>query len=175
MIVNRLGDAPKLGKERLFDQIISRIKHNEKEVLFIIDEGHLMSLQSFIDLRLLISHCIDTNLRIKVLLCGQESLIDKLKRYELKDLVSRVNVQYYLKALRKSQTIAYIDHRLKFAGVSEKLFDTEAKNLIHDYSGGNPRQINNISVACLINGASKKCQKIGEIIVNEAMTEFRLA
>ncbi|KPA14562.1 ATPase AAA, partial [Candidatus Magnetomorum sp. HK-1] len=83
MVVNRLGDVPKLGKERIFDQIITRIKQNETEVLFIIDEAHLMSTQSFIDLRLLISHCIDTNLRIKVLLCGQESLSDKLKRYEL--------------------------------------------------------------------------------------------
>jgi type II secretory pathway predicted ATPase ExeA len=51
-------------------------------------------------------------------------------------LVNRINVQYYLKPLRKSQTIAYIDHRLKSAGVSEKIFDAEAKNLIHDYSGG---------------------------------------
>jgi general secretion pathway protein A len=174
MIVNRLGDIPKLGKERNFDQIIARIKQNELEVLFIIDESHLMSLQSFIDLRLLISHCTDTNLRIKVLLCGQESLSDKLKRYELRDLVNRINVKYYLKTLSKSQTIAYIDHRLKSVGISERIFDTEAKNLIHDYSGGNPRQINNISVACLINAASKKIQKIGEIIVNEAMAEFRL-
>jgi len=174
MVVNRLGDVPKLGKERIFDQIITRIKQNESELLFIIDEAHLMSSQSFIDMRLLISHCVDTNLKIKVVLCGQESLSDKLKIYELRDLVNRINVQYYLKPLSKSQTIAYIDHRLKSVGVSDRIFDIEAKNLIHDYSGGNPRQINNISVVCLINAASKKCQKIGEIIVNEAMAEFRL-
>jgi len=54
------------------------------------------------------------------------------------------------------------------------LFEPEAKSIIHDYSGGVPRQINNIATACLINAASKNLQTVNELLVNEAMTEFKL-
>jgi len=83
-------------------------------------------------------------------------------------------VRYRLLPLTKIQTLSYIDHRLRLSGVSEKLIDTEAKELIHDYSGGIPRQINTIATACLINAASKNGQKITEHLVNETMLEFQL-
>ncbi len=50
----------------------------------------------------------------------------------------------------------------------------EAKELIHDYSGGVPRQINNIATACLINAAAHGHKKISEALVNDTMIEFRL-
>ncbi len=174
MIVTQLGEPPRLGKDRLFHQIMARIQNNETDTLLIIDEAHLLSSQTLTDLRLLISAGTDTKLPLKIVLSGQESLGNVLKRTEHADLVGRINVQFRLGTLTKTQTIAYIDHRLKCAGATEKFFDSEGKELIHDYSGGIPRLINNISTACLINAASRNLNQVCAQLVNETMAEFRL-
>jgi len=174
MIVTRLGETPKMGKDRLFHQVMDRIQNNETDTLLVIDEAHLLASQTLIDLRLLISAGIDTDLPLKIVLSGQESLGTLLKRAEHADLFGRINVQFRLGALAKLQTVSYIDHRLKCAGATEKLFDSEAKELIHDYSGGIPRSINNIATACLINAVSKNLKQINAQLVNETMSEFHL-
>jgi general secretion pathway protein A len=174
MIVIRLGEAPKLGKDRLFLQITEAMKADDTDTIFVIDEAHLLASQALTDLRLLISDGVDTNLPLKIVLCGQEPLGAMLKRGVHADLVGRINVQFRLKPLGKTETIAYIDHRLRCAGGDEKIFDSEAKELIHDYSGGIPRMINNIATACLINAASKNLKQVTAQIVNETMAEFRL-
>ena len=60
------------------------------------------------------------------------------------------------------------------AGASAKVFEPEAKLLIHDYTGGVPRQINNVSTACMINAAARDMRKITETLVNETMAESML-
>jgi len=174
MIVTQIGETPKLGKDRMFLQIMNRLRNSEMETILVVDEAHLLSSEALIDLRLLISTGSDTQLPLKIILSGQESLGATLKRNEHADLVGRVSVQFRMSALKKIQTVAYIDHRLKCAKTTEKLFDSEAKNLIHDYSGGIPRQINNIATACLIDACSKNQKQISAQTVNETMTEFRL-
>ena len=79
-----------------------------------------------------------------------------------------------MQPLSKQKTTAYIDSRITKAGGSSKIFEPEAKDLIHDYTGGVPRQINNVATACLINAAARSLKKITEPLVNETMTEFSL-
>ena len=174
LIVTQLGEAPRFGKDRLFLQITERIKKNDTETVLIIDEAHLISVQTLVDLRLLISTGVDADLPLKIIFSGQESLTTLLKRTSLADLVNRISVRYHLKSLTRDQTIAYINHRLRRADAADKLMTPDAKYLIHDYAGGVPRSINNIATACLINAASKNVTVIDETIVNETMAEFRL-
>jgi general secretion pathway protein A len=174
LIVTQLGEAPRFGKDRLFLQITERIKKNDTETVLIIDEAHLISVQTLVDLRLLISTGVDADLPLKIIFSGQESLTTLLKRTSLADLVNRISVRYHLKSLTRDQTIAYINHRLRRADAADKLMTQDAKYLIHDYAGGVPRSINNIATACLINAASKNVTVIDETIVNETMAEFRL-
>ena len=67
-----------------------------------------------------------------------------------------------------------IDFRIIKAGGKDKIFEPEAKDLIHDYTGGVPRQINNVATACLINAAARGLKIITEALVNETMAEFHL-
>jgi len=144
------------------------------ETIIIIDEAHLISVETLIDLRLLISTGIDADLPLKIILSGQETLTVQLKRASLADLVNRINVRYHIKSLTRDQTIAYIDQRLKCAGATDRLMTSDAKALIHDYAGGVPRSINNIATACLIHAASQNITAINESIVNDTMAEFKL-
>lgn len=172
MIVAELGEAPKLGKDRLFMQLAERVQKSESETLLFIDEAHLLQSQALTDLRLLISAGFDAALKLKIILCGQDPLGVLLKRSAHADLINRICVRIRLAAMTKTETAAYIDHRILKAGGTEKLFTAEAKALIHEYSGGICRQINNIATACLIHAHAKNMQQIPEIIVNETMSEF---
>lgn len=174
LIVTELGEAPKFGKDRLFLQIVERIKKNDTETVIIIDEAHLISTQTLIDLRLLISTGIDTDLPLKIIFSGQESLATQLKRTCLADLVNRITVRYHIPPLTKDQTVVYIDHRLRCVNATDRLMASDAKALIHDYAGGVPRSVNNIATACLINAVSKNITVIDESVVNETMAEFKL-
>lgn len=174
MIVTELGEAPKLGKDRLFLQIIEKLTKNDMETLLMIDEGHLIPAQALTDLRLLASTEIENRIPLKIIISAQESLSPVLKRSCLSDLVNRICVRFHLKPLTKQQTFAYIDHRLTCADATHKIFEDNAKGIIHDYASGVPRQINNIATACLINAASRNVKTVDENIVNETMSEFHL-
>ena len=173
LMVVKLGEKPKMGKDRMLLQILERINQNDKCTLFIIDEAHLIDPNTLTDLRLLISS-IDQEISLKIILCGQENLSQILKRSSHADLLHRVTLQFIMRSLSKEKTSAYIDYRSIKAGGSDKIFEPEAKNLIHDYTGGVPRQINNVATACLINAAARGVKKITEALVNETMTEFHL-
>jgi len=60
------------------------------------------------------------------------------------------------------------------AGAGPKIFDPEAKDLIHDYGGSLPRQLNNIATACLINAAAANLEKINQPMVNQTIGDFQL-
>lgn len=173
LIVTKLGEKPLLGKDRMLMQILERITINDKCTLFIIDEAHLIDPKILTDLRLLISS-IEQEVSLKIILCGQENLSQILKRASYADLVHRITLQFVMHPLSKDKTAAYIDYRISKAGASSKIFEPEAKEIIHDYTGGVPRQINNVATACLINAAARSQKKITESLVNETMTEFSL-
>ena len=174
LIVTTLGEAPKFGKDRLFLQLIDRINQSDLLTILVIDEAHLIPPQALTDLRLLISSGVDPSFPLKIILSGQDSLSLLLKRSTHADLVNRISVQFRINPLSKDQTTAYIDHRLRCAHAPDKLFDSEAKSIIHDYSGGIPRVINNIATACLIDAASKNLKRVTDSLVNDIMSEFHL-
>jgi general secretion pathway protein A len=173
LMVTTLGEKPQMGKDRMLLQILERINQNDKCTLFIVDEAHLLAPQTLTDLRLLISS-IDENILLKIVLCGQEKLSQTLKRSSHADLLQRITLQFIMHSMSKTQTPAYIDYRIIKAGGKEKIFEPQAKDLIHDYTGGVPRQVNNVATACLINAAARGEKIITEALVNETMTEFRL-
>lgn len=174
LIVSTLGESPKRGKERLFLQIIEKARQTEPTTLLVLDEAHLIQPEALTDLRLLVSSVLDDGPPLKIVLSAQEGLRDQLKRSCHADLVHRISVRYHVPPMSHEQTAAYIDHHMTRAGVSGKIFDAEAKGLIHDYAGGIARQTNNIATACLINAAARNLQRINEQLVNETMTEFQL-
>lgn len=154
-------------------QILDRINQNDKCTLLIVDEAHLLDPKTLTDLRLLISS-IDEKISLKILLCGQHDLSQILKRSSHADLAFRISLQFVMRSLTKGKTSAYIDHRIVMAGGTKKIFQPEAKDLIHDYTDGVPRQINNVATACLINTAARGLKQITESLVNKTMTEFSL-
>ena len=174
LIVNSLGEVPRRGKERLFLQILEKVQKTELTTLLIVDECHFLEPHALIALRLLVSAGLEDAPPLKIILTGQDPLREQLKQASHADLAGRISVRYHVPPLTRDQTQAYIDFQVRQCGGSEKIFEDEAKTLLHDYSSGVPRQINNMATACLINAATKNLQKITANLVNETMPEFHL-
>jgi general secretion pathway protein A len=174
LLVDKLGEVPRRGKERLFEQILQKARQAEGGLLVILDEAHLIDGDALTDIRLLISSALDDAPPLKVVLAGQEPLRQTLRQSLHAALLSRISVRFHLHPLTKEQTVSYIDFQLKQAGGSEKLFDAAAKDLIHDYSGGVPRQINNLATACLLQAAAQNASRVSEAILQQTFSEFQL-
>jgi len=174
LIVRSLGEIPARGKENLFLQILEKAKKTELTTILIIDEGHLTDSDALIDLRLLVSADMEAEAPLKLILTGQEALWKEIKRTAHADLIHRISVKYHLPPLDREQTLAYIDFQMRGAGGTDKTFLKEAKELIHDYTGGVPRQINNVATACLINAATRNVQRVNAELVDNTMAEFHL-
>lgn len=174
LILSSLGEQPRRGKEHLFVDILEKVEKLDHTTLLIIDECHLIPAETLTDLRLLVSSGLDEAPRLKILLSGQEPVRKVLQKGAHADLLHRISVRYHVPPFSREETAAYIDFQLKSAEVSTKLFDKEAKYLLHDYASGVARQINSHATACLLNAAAKNQQKVSEALVNETMSEFRL-
>lgn len=174
MLVAKLGEVPRRGKERLFEQILEKARQAEGALLLVIDEAHLLNTDALTDIRLLISSALDDAPPLKVVLAGQEPLRHTLRQSVHAALLSRIAVRQHMLPFTREQTATYIDFQLKQAGGSEKLFEEVTKRMIHDYSGGVPRQINNLATACLLQAAAANSARVGEVIVQQTLSEFQL-
>ena len=113
LLVSKLDEVPRRGKDRLFEQILAKARQTEGTLLIIFDEAHLLNLDALIDIRLLISSAIDDAPPLKVILVGQEPLRQTLRQSSQAALLSRISVRHHLPSLTKVQTVAYIDFQLK--------------------------------------------------------------
>jgi len=174
LLVGKLGEVPRRGKERLFEQILAKARQAEGSLLIVLDEAHLIDGEALTDIRLLVSSALDDTPPLKIVLAGQDPLRHTLRQSLHAALLGRISVRFHLAPLTKEQTASYIDFQLKHAGGSQKLFDADAKGLIHDYSGGVPRQINNLATACLLQAAAQNAPRVTEAILQQTFSEFQL-
>ncbi|MCC9648456.1 AAA family ATPase [Rubrivivax sp. JA1029] len=113
-----------------------------RRTLIVIDEAQALSHEVLEQLRLL-TNLDSSGRKLQVLLIGQPELRGMLARPELEPLAQRIVVRAHLGALTEAQTAAYVEHRLRVAGLQGALpFDGEALGLVHRFSGGVPRRVN---------------------------------
>jgi general secretion pathway protein A len=174
MVVTQLGETPRRGKERLYEQILQRAQRAEGTLLLVFDEAHLLDGDALTDLRLLISSAMDERPVLKILLVGQEPLRAVLRQARHADLLNRVSVRYQLRPLSREQTCRYIDFQVGQAGGDTKIFDDSVKASIHEFTGGVPRQINNLATACLLQATSRNVMRIDDDLFQVVIGEFQL-
>ena len=174
LVAAQLGETPRRGKDRVFQQILERAGRAEGTLLLILDEAHLLTSEALTDLRLLVSSALDVGPPLKILLVGQDALRGTMKRAQHADLLNRISVRYQLRPLSKPQTAHYVDFQITQAGGDAKLFGEEVKALLHDFTGGLPRAINNLAIACLLQATAVDTARVDEDVFRQAAAEFQL-
>ncbi len=116
-----------------------------RKVLLIVDEAQNLNNKVLEEVRMLSGIETTKEKALRIILAGQPELNDKLNSRELVQLAQRVRLRFHLTALTRSETDAYIDHRLEVAGSQgRRIFAEDAYPTIYRYTGGVPRLINTL-------------------------------
>src|ERR1700741_4204845 len=122
-----------------------------RKVVLIVDEAQNLSNRVLEEIRLLSGVETTKEKVLRIILCGQPELNEKLDSDELVQLVQRVRLRFHLTALTPEDTQAYVLHRLEVAGShGRRLFDDETYPVIYRYTGGVPRLVNTICDTALM-------------------------
>lgn len=118
---------------------------NGRRVLLIVDEAQNLSNKVLEEIRLLSGIETTKEKVLRIILAGQPELNDKLNSAGLVQLAQRIRLRFHLTALSKSDTTAYIQHRLEVAGSQGRdIFEADTFALIYRYTGGIPRLVNTL-------------------------------
>jgi general secretion pathway protein A len=124
---------------------------NGRKVLLIVDEAQNLTYRVLEEVRMLSGIETTKDKALRIILAGQPELNDKLNSPELIQLTQRVRLRFHLTALTKSETAAYIDHRLEVAGSQgRRIFAEETYPTIYKYTGGVPRLVNTLCDTCMM-------------------------
>ena len=137
-------------------------------LVLVIDEAQNMPMETLEHLRMLSNLETTQDKLLQIFLVGQPELERKLNQPELRQLKQRLAIRCTLNPLNRKETLQYIEHRLKMAGLQEQtVFRQGALRRIYRYSKGNPRLINIICDNALVTGYGKGVSRIGPGIIKE--------
>jgi general secretion pathway protein A len=169
-IVYRKSDRQKDIITKLNEYLIDAHARGRKSVL-IIDEAQNLSREVLEQIRLLTNLETSTDKLLQIILIGQPELTQTLQRHDLRQLSQRIVGRFSLVPLNREETISYIEHRLKIAGVDRPLFSPGAIRRIHQLSRGIPRLINVLSDRALLGAYSQSKHMVDRKIVKQAGKE----
>ena len=140
------GDARNLLHHQI--EIMRGVEHRKPVV--IVDEGHLLSKEMLEEIRFLLNYRMDSENPLALILAGQTELWEKLKLHAYRAILHRVDIQCFLAPYDFSQTKAYIEKQLAYAGHSNAIFSEDTLKVIHSFSSGIPRLINRACTQSLV-------------------------
>jgi general secretion pathway protein A len=145
-----------------------------RKVLLIIDEAQNLTNRVLEEVRLLSGLETTKDKVLRIILAGQPELNDKLNSQDLVQLTQRVRLRFHLTALTKTETIAYIDHRLEVAGSQgRRIFAEDTYATIYRYTRGVPRLINTLCDTCMMAAFSQNTDHVSAESLQAAIRELQ--
>ena len=145
-----------------------------KRCLLIVDEAQNLQQQAVEELRMLSNFQFSDQALLQTFLIGQPEFRDMLQGPGMLQLRQRVTARCHLGALDEDDTRAYIEHRLKCAGATDKpVFGPGVFRAIHQHAGGIPRRINTLCDRLLLQGYLSENAEITLASVEAVVNEMR--
>ena len=145
-----------------------------RKVLLIVDEAQNLTSRVLEEVRMLSGVETTKEKALRIILAGQPELNDKLNSQELVQLSQRVRLRFHLTALSKSETSAYIDHRLEVAGSQgRRIFAEDTYATIYRYTGGVPRLVNTLCDTSLMAAYGKDKDSVSAADLEAAIRELQ--
>lgn len=134
----------------LTDALLKTFQGGGRTVL-IVDEAHHLTPELLEELRLLGNLEAHGGKAVQVVLVGLPSLTRTLRRSELAIVRQRLVVRATLTPLTQQESAEYVRHHVKLAGGNvDRLFTSEAVDLIAENCKGVPRLLNQASHQALL-------------------------
>ena len=169
----RVKDVPKSELLITLEAFLISQTSKGKRCLLIVDEAQNLTPRAVEELRMLSNFQFGNQALLQSFLVGQPEFREILQRPEMEQFRQRVAATCHIGPLDADETRAYIEHRLKCAGATDKpSFDPGAFAGIHQASGGIPRRINAIADRLLLAGFLAGRTHLTEADVAEVVHEF---
>ena len=151
-----------------------------ERVAIIFDEAQGLSDDALEELRLLSNYGRPGENQLQLILAGQPELLRRLMAPNLRQFNERIGARTLLVPLDASETLEYIDYRLRAKGGSAaKIFKPKALNYIVASSAGVPRRVNvlchNAMLLAYAEGAHQVTLKMAKAAVAEYQDLFAAA
>jgi type II secretory pathway predicted ATPase ExeA len=174
-IVSALGGVPRFHHAALIPQaqelLAAETRERGKQVIFVLDEAHLLDPQCLEGIRCLGNTGMDQTAPFCLLLLGQPTLRRRLRQSAFAALDQRIALRYAIAGLDAVETSSYLKHHLALAGRSDTLFSDDAVALVHEVSRGLPRLVNNLAVQSLIAAFATRKAIVDQSAVRAAVAE----
>ena len=173
-LIQELGLKPSPSKRvfvlRDIKQALSDINSKGGNCLMIIDESHLVSVDTLNGIRMLNNLEKGSTKLIQILLLGQEELIDKIKRPEMEPFKQRIAALENIGKMDVNKICEYIAHRIQVAGGVPSILTVTGWKAIRIVfkRGGVPRTINSLCDMSFIVAQERNRIKIDANDVHEA-------
>lgn len=170
-------DPPRMRHD-LLDRLHTRLYElyeEKREPVLIIDEAQLIpGKATFDEIRLLTNFQLDDQNLLSVLLVGQPELARRLDREAYAPLRQRIGMRYSLGPLSPSETVAYVEHRIRTAGGDRNPFTPEAMEQVHQLSRGIPRLINTLATTALLDAYGEDAESIDAARIASAAADHKM-
>jgi general secretion pathway protein A len=183
LILTQLGvETAGLSKGAMLDALgtfLGGLRPTER-VAVIFDEAQGLSDDALEELRLLSNYGRPGENQLQLILAGQPELLRRLMAPSLRQFNERIGARTLLVPLDTSETLEYIDYRLRAkGGTSVRIFKQKALNYIVAASAGIPRRVNvlchNAMLLAYAEGAKVVTLKMAKAAVAEYQDLFTAA
>jgi general secretion pathway protein A len=155
----------------LLNRYLLRAHAQGRRVVLIVDEAQTLAPEVLEQIRLLTNLETETQKLLQIILIGQPELRRLLAREDLRQIAQRVTGRYHLDPLTRSETAAYVRHRLRVAGATADIFTSGALREIYHISHGIPRVINIICDRSLLGAYTQDLHQVPASLVRRASAE----
>ena len=149
----RVKDVPKSELLITLEAFLISQTSKGKRCLLIVDEAQNLTPRAVEELRMLSNFQFGNQALLQSFLVGQPEFREILQQPEMEQFRQRVAATCHIGPLDADETRAYVEHRLKCAGATDKpSFEPEVFGTLYDATHGIPRRINALADRLLLAG-----------------------
>ena len=145
----------------LRERWLEYLGQSRRRSIILVDEAQECSPAVLSELRLMSSHCFDSQMLLCIVLAGDERLPEKLRRDDLLPLLSRIRIRLAFEPLEPQELRAHLDHILEAAG-NAALMTEPLRNILCEHALGNPRVLMSNAGELLMAAAKQDLSQLDE-------------
>lgn len=176
--LRQLGYKPRFYRgdtKRQLQKALEELSEAGQIPLIVVDESHMLSHEMLEEVRFLLNSMMDSSSPAGLILMGQSELKTKLRLQIHAAIDGRVNMRFHLGPMTAEETVQYVNRHMSAAGSKRDIFTETALQVMHEYTHGIPRKINNVAIAALMAATSQKKNLIDDYLMREVIaSEFEL-
>lgn len=145
-----------------------------RALLLVVDEAHQLSESILEELRILSDLAVEGRPLVRLILCGQLSLEEKLAHPQLQALNQRVRAHISVPPLTLAESADYIDYRITWAGGrTDEIFEPAALDAICRAADGVPRCLNQLCDHVLLLAYVGEQRPVPVDLVHDALDDLQ--